>query len=201
MLQVLALSTAILGVLIGVALFFFADTVAGTTAGRLLMLLGLGVLPMVALAGGTVHAVNQSSSAEFCMGCHEMEPYGQSLFVEHKTVLPAVHYQKRLIDRDHACFACHTDYAMFGNAKAKLNGLHHVWVHYLGEVPEEFELYEPYPNHNCLHCHDDARSYLEQGAHQGKFESLAAGKESCLLCHSQGHALAAVEKGELWLGD
>ena len=96
-----------------------------------------------------------------------MQSYGKSLFVDNRKALPAVHFQDRLVDRDNACFACHTDYAMFGDVKAKLNGLKHVYVHYLGKVPEKMELYQPYPNYNCLHCHEDARGFVEAPAHQG----------------------------------
>lgn len=163
------------------------------------MLLGIGVLPLLGVAGGSVHAVRQSSTTDFCMKCHEMEDYGRSLFVEDQSVLPAVHYQKRLIDREQTCFACHTDYAMFGNTKAKLAGLQHVWVHYLGEVPETLELYQPYPNYNCLHCHEDARGYIEAAPHQGMLESLRKGRESCLKCHGKGHALDQVEAGAFWM--
>jgi cytochrome c-type protein NapC len=88
---------------------------------------------------------------------------------------------------------------MWGDFKAKLNGLKHVWVHYLGEIPEEFELYQPYPNHNCLHCHEDARSYVEASPHHGQFEAMRADEVSCLKCHGQGHGLDQLEEGNLWL--
>ena len=56
---------------------------------------------------------------------------------------------------DHACFTCHTDYALFGDYKAKWRGVHHVLVQYLGKIPkpEEIKLYTAYNNRECLHCH------------------------------------------------
>ena len=45
------------------------------------------------------------------------------------------HYQNNRIPRDKACFTCHTDYTLFGDAKAKLRGLRHVYVNYLGRSP------------------------------------------------------------------
>src|SRR5690606_28526758 len=114
--------------------------------------------------------------------------------------LPATHYQNRLVERDHACYECHTDYAMWGDFKAKINGLKHVWVHYIGEIPEEIELYQPYPNYNCLHCHADGRRYVEAAPHQGQLKVLPSGEVSCLTGHGKGHALEQVEEGNLWLG-
>jgi hypothetical protein len=59
-------------------------------------------------------------------------------------------------------------------------------------------LYQPYPNHNCLHCHDDARNYLEVLAHQPLLEVLSRNERSCLSCHKLGHALDDVAAGNLW---
>ena len=138
---------------------------------------------------------------QFCLDCHEMDGHGKSLFLDDPLVLPAMHYQKRLIDRDHACFQCHTNYAMFGDLRAKVDGLRHVWVHYMEEPPAKLELYEPYPNTNCLHCHEDARSFAEAVPHRDQLDALYRGERSCLECHEQGHARELVEEGALWLPD
>ncbi len=198
MLHGVALTTALAAIVVAFALYFAAPKLAGSVAGKLALLLGVVVTPGLAAVGGTSYAYTESSSTEFCVSCHEMEPHGRSLFADDPTVLPAVHYQKRLVDRDHACFACHTDYAMFGNLKAKANGLRHVWVHYFGEPEGPFELYAPYPNANCLHCHDDARSYLESQGHQGQFDALRANELSCLKCHASGHAHDRLEEVGFW---
>ena len=196
----MAVATCIAAATAAFVLYFFAGRLAGSTAGRLALLCGVFFLPLIAVGTGATEAYRASSSTEFCLSCHEMERYGQSLFVDDRTVLPAVHYQKRLVDRDHACFACHTNYTMFGDIEAKLDGLKHVWVHYLGEPPEQIELYAPYASANCLHCHDDARSYVEHPAHGPVREALTAGEKSCLDCHRSGHALPLVEEGRFWLG-
>lgn len=201
MVQGVVLLIAFVAIVAGFVLYFSSERLVGTRAGRLAMLLGVALLPGVALLGGASYAYDESSSTEFCLSCHEMDAHGKSLFVDDTTALPAVHYQKRLVDRDHACFQCHTDYAMFGNFKAKLNGLRHVWVHYLGEAPEKLELYAPYPNSNCLHCHDDARSFLEAAPHRDHLDALHAGQTSCLSCHAKGHALDQVDEGNFWLAE
>jgi hypothetical protein len=62
------------------------------------------------------------------------------------------------------------------------------------------ELYQPYPNSNCLHCHEDGRSYVEAQPHRDRLDALAAGETSCLKCHARGHAFEQIEEGNLWLG-
>ena len=190
---------ALVALVAALTLYFAARRLAGSTAGRIALLFGVFFLPLVAVSTGAHQAYQESSSTEFCLSCHEMGNHGRSLFVDDRSLLPAVHYQKRLIDRDHACFECHGNYTMFGHLQAKMAGLNHVKVHYLGEIPEVFELYEPFPNGNCLQCHDDARSYLEMPAHKGHFEAMSAGEESCLGCHATGHGLDKVQEGSFWV--
>ena len=72
-------------------------------------------------------------------------------------------------------------------------------MHYLGDTEGPFELYEPYPNANCLHCHDDARGFVEATPHHGQLEALRKNETSCLSCHSSGHAHQQVDEGNLWL--
>ena len=182
----------------GLVVFFGAAHLLNTRGGRWALLVGAALLPLAASAGAFKAGIEESSRTRFCLSCHEMQSYGKSLFVDNRKALPAVHFQDRLVDRDNACFACHTDYAMFGDVKAKLNGLKHVYVHYLGKVPEKMALYQPYPNYNCLHCHDDARGYLEQPAHQAVTAQIASGQLSCLKCHAVAHDFGAVHDGRFW---
>jgi cytochrome c nitrite reductase small subunit len=199
-LQSLALITIALALLCALVLFFAVDRLPATRGGWIAVVLCIGILPALATTGGSTYAVKASSTTEFCLECHEMGDYGRSLFVDDRTVLPATHFQNRLVDRDQACYACHTNYAMFGSIEAKLNGLKHVYVHFLGEVPTKLELYEPYPNSNCLHCHEDGRRYIEAAPHADKLDVLMSGEKSCLECHGRGHALEQVEEGNFWLG-
>jgi cytochrome c-type protein NapC len=199
MLQGVALVTGLVAIATGFVLYFASDQLAGSRAGRLAMLLGVLCLPFAALSTGATHAYQTSSSTEFCLSCHEMQGHGKSMFLDDPAALPAIHYQRRLVDRDRACFQCHTNYAMFGDVHAKIDGLRHVWVHYMEDAPQRLELYQPYPNDNCLHCHDDARGYIEAAPHRDQLDALLAGERSCLECHAGGHALPRLEEGELWL--
>jgi cytochrome c-type protein NapC len=171
---------------------------AGETIGRIVLLVGLVVLPLALSAGNISYGFHQSSTTTFCLSCHEMQRYGKSLFVDSRQALAAVHYQNRLVDRETVCYSCHKDYAMFGDVKAKLNGLRHVWAHYVAGVPNKIELYQPYPNSNCLHCHDDMRRFAEGPAHKAVLSALYAGTTSCLSCHRVAHDMGKVDANDFW---
>lgn len=188
----------LVGLAIVLLLYVGAGTLAESRWGRVALMVGLLVLPLLLSAGSVSCGLRDSSRTEFCLSCHEMQRYGKSLFADNRAALSAVHYQNRLVDRDSTCFTCHADYAMFGDLKAKLNGLRHVWVHYFGKIPEKMALYEPYPSANCLHCHDDARRFLEAPPHKAVFDALYTGKTSCLACHSVAHDLKMVTADKLW---
>ncbi|MES1206863.1 MAG: NapC/NirT family cytochrome c [Pseudomonadota bacterium] len=186
------------GVVVVTLLYMGARSLGNQTTGRLVLLVGLAALPVLLSVGNISYGVHQSSTTEFCLSCHEMRQYGKSLFVDNRQALAAVHYQNRLVDRETVCYSCHKDYAMFGDVTAKLNGLRHVWAHYIAGVPKKIELYKPYPNSNCLHCHDDMRRFVEAPAHKPVLSALYAGTTSCLTCHRIAHDLANVEAGNFW---
>ena len=175
-----------------------AGALDGHTVGRVVLLIAIVALPLLLSAANFSYGVSESSSTRFCLSCHEMQNHGKTLFADNRQALAAVHYQNRLVDRQTACYSCHKDYAMFGDVTAKLNGLRHVWAHYVTGVPKKIELYQPYPNSNCLHCHDDARRFVDGAAHRPVLDALYAGTTSCLSCHRVAHDLAKVEAGELW---
>lgn len=190
----------IVALVAAVVVFLGASQLMATRGGRWALLVGAALLPLAASAGSFQAGVDESSRTRFCLSCHEMNNHGRSLFVENRKALPAVHFQDRQIDRERACYSCHTDYALFGDVKAKMNGLKHVYVHYLGKIPEpdELKLYRPYPNYNCLHCHEDARSFIDAQPHQGLLPQLSSGELSCLKCHAFGHDMPSVKAGKFW---
>ncbi|MDX2021392.1 MAG: NapC/NirT family cytochrome c [Deltaproteobacteria bacterium] len=179
-------------------LHFGVPTLLHTHWGKLALLVGAVVLPVVTSAGSMAVGFHQSSRTVFCLTCHEMQNHGKSLFADNPKSLVAAHYQNRLVDRDSICYSCHKDYAMFGDVKAKLNGLRHVYVHYLGSIPNKFALYQPYPNSNCLHCHADARRFVEGQAHAGVMTKILSNQMSCLGCHNVAHDMKNVEAGNFW---
>ena len=198
MLPVQLIVALVAGIAIAALLFGGAHALSGHTVGRVVLLVGLVALPILLSAGNISYGVSQSSTTGFCLSCHEMQRHGKSLFADNRQALAAVHYQNRFVDRETVCYSCHKDYAMFGDVKAKMNGLRHVWAHYIAGVPAKIELYKPYPNSNCLHCHDDSRRFVEGVAHRPVLDALYAGTTSCLSCHQIAHDMAKVDAEQFW---
>jgi len=175
--------------------------------GRILAFVALFLLPALVVAGGFSREMEQATTTEFCLSCHVMTDYGRSLRIDDPSYLPAVHYQNNRVPRDRACYTCHTDYAMFGGVRAKLRGLNHLYIQYLGTVPApvDIKLYEPFNNRECLHCHDGARKFEEQKAHNRQPEQLTemkANRQSCTAsrCHDIVHDVGSLNDVTFWKG-
>jgi nitrate/TMAO reductase-like tetraheme cytochrome c subunit len=171
-------------------------------SGKILSFVALFILPVtLALAGFDQH-MEQSKSTQFCLSCHVMEKHGRSVLIDDQNYIVAAHYQNRRIPREQLCYTCHTHYAMFGGLQSKLNGLRHLWVNYVSPIAEEkIELYEPYQNRECLHCHDGARSFEESEPHNIMLEELKSNETSCLGCHNLVHGLDDLDKATWHPGD
>jgi len=197
-------------VTLGLSLYAFGTLrrLVEERSGRIVLLAGVLVLPLATMGGGLREGLQHSSSREACLTCHEMGIYGQSLLIDDDEAIPAIHFQNNWVPRDKPCYVCHTDYGLFGDATAKLRGLHHIYVHYIAGVPEEIELFNPYPNRNCLSCHEGARKFEEQRQHRRGEVSLAklyAGEVSCMSsgCHDLAHAVGEMKAGafDYWRPD
>ena len=160
------------------------------------------VLPPLVVALGTGEHIERSKTVAYCTSCHVMEQYGRSLQIDDPRYLPAAHYQNGRVPRETACFACHTTYAMYGDLKAKLGGLRHVFINYLGTIPKDIKLYTPYNNRECLHCHEGTRNFEDGSDHKDKRAEIVTNKLSCLSqeCHPQTHAVKELDKLKLWSG-
>lgn len=191
--------TMIIVVNIGLVLVILLRPVRGKSlAGKILAFLAMFLVPLLVMAGGLSQHLETSKSTSFCLSCHVMQPYGRSLQIDDQEHVPAAHYQNRRIDREHACYTCHTTYAMFGDLRAKWNGVHHVWANYLGTIPEKIELYKPFQNRECLHCHEGARSYAQNELHSDILSDLASNEVSCLDCHEIAHDIENLRSYERW---
>lgn len=188
-------------VLVTIALIALVVTRPSLTegrGGRILAFLAFLVLPLAVTGFGVAAQVEHSKSTQFCLSCHVMEPYGRSLAVDDASYIPAKHFQNNLVRRDEACFTCHTTYAMFGDFKAKMRGLKHVYVNYIGTIPKEIKLYEPYQNRECLHCHAGARSFEESDLHKDIRAELGRNETSCLECHDTIHNVHGLAGAPMW---
>ena len=130
----LGLFTFVINALL-IGVFVFRPDVTATQGGKILAFLGLFLLPLICVGMGITYHIDHSKQTQFCLSCHEMEPYGKSLLVDDPGHLTAAHFQNHRVPAEEACYTCHTNYAMFGGFRAKMHGLKHVYVHYLGTPP------------------------------------------------------------------
>jgi nitrate/TMAO reductase-like tetraheme cytochrome c subunit len=196
----LAVVTLVLLSVILIGLMLVRPALTNAPGGKIFAFIGFFILPIIATGLGAAIHLQNSTSTQFCLSCHVMEGHGKSLYIDDPTYIPAAHFQNNRIQRDHACFACHTNYAMFGNLKAKIGGLKHLYVYYLKGAPENLALYEPYNNRECLHCHANARAYEESSPHKDMKEQLASNGMSCLTCHNKIHDVKNIDKVKMWKG-
>jgi cytochrome c-type protein NapC len=161
------------------------------------------IFPAIAMTLGTERHMENMRSTQFCTTCHVMGAYGQSLRLEDSAAIPAQHFQNRRIPREEACYTCHTDYALFGGVRSKLRGLRHLYAQYMKNPRQPLQLYSSYPNANCLHCHEGARSFEEGATHTADPDLLPAirsGSKSCMSsgCHDVVHNIAGLKDAKLW---
>ena len=192
-----------LGLLAAAALALIAVVVrrpeaAATLGGRIAAFAALFALPGLVLLGGAVRHYEQAKTTTFCLSCHRMEPWRESLHIDDPRFLPAAHYQNRRVPVDRACYTCHTNYTMFGGVDDKLRGVRHVWHTAWGTVSDPVELYEPFENDACLACHQGGRSYEEQAAHARFLANLREGTRSCVMCHNLVHEVAQLDRFPRW---
>ena len=201
LLLLIAFSVALVVVLV------FAPSVTTSRSGKILAFLGLFCLPILCGAMGISREMQQAESREFCLSCHVMEPFGKSLYVDDPNYLAAAHFQNHRVPPDEACYTCHTDYAMFGTLRAKMDGLRHVYIYYLTKppAPAEIRLRRPFNNRECLHCHLGARSFEEGAVHNSDpsiMKAIKSNELSCISsgCHSTVHDVASVDQQKMWKG-
>ncbi len=189
--------------LVLVLLIFLRSSLLHEPGGRLLAFAAVVALPvLLTVEVGTFH-LEHAKRTRFCLSCHEMTPFGDDLHQADGDLLSAAHYQDHLVPPERACHACHTDYAMHGDLRAKLRGLRHAWIHYVGPPvePEAIALYQPYRNRNCLHCHEGARSFEAAAAHRPIRDALSGRQVSCLACHRPVHgARRSLKRGSTQTG-
>ena len=82
---------------------------------------------------------------------------------------------------------------MFGDLQAKVTGVRHVWINYLGTIPDDLTLYQPYQNRECLYCHGEARFFNEDGLHGEMRPEFDSNEISCLECHTLVHDVGQLD--------
>ncbi len=173
--------------------------------GKILAFVTLFIVPALAMWFGFSEHMERAESTRFCLSCHVMHDFGQSLRVDDPSYIPARHFQNNLVPRDRACYTCHTDYTMFGTVHSKFRGLRHLYVQYLGKppAPADIKLYTAFNNRECLHCHTGMRAFEEQPKHKKTPEMMAkitSNQMSCMKsgCHDTVHDVATIKGAPMW---
>jgi cytochrome c nitrite reductase small subunit len=180
-----------------IALIVAEPEVTRTITGKALAFTALFVLPAIGGWAGFDRHMESSKETQFCLSCHIMAPYGQSLYVDANWV-PASHFQNNRVPRERACFTCHTTYTLYGDYKAKIRGFRHLWAEYVTGPRLPIHLYQPYNNRECLHCHGEARVFLENAIHSAIMQDLRNDSTSCLSCHEPVHNVSHLSEVNFW---
>ncbi len=160
-------------------LWYLVRRPALSHATKLVLLLGIGVLPIATATTGNVAGFEATKQRSFCGSCHVMTPYRTDSEDPNSTTLAARHARNPMFG-DENCYACHANYGMFGTIVTKMGGLRHVYeytLHYrnmsLEEARAKIHIREPFQNSTCMQCHSTDRSDLEPG--QGAREPARSG--------------------------
>jgi cytochrome c-type protein NapC len=131
-----------------------------------------------------------------------MVPYGQSFYIDDPAHIPAQHFQNHRVPPDMACYACHTDYTIYGPLRDKMQGLKRIYVQYVSTPPNpaSIRIQGGFKNAQCLHCHLGARSFEENPIHVAIMDSLTSNQMSCLTsgCHDTAHDVANLAHEKFW---
>jgi cytochrome c-type protein NapC len=184
------------------SIFLIRPSLTSATGWKIVAFIGLGVLPALCIVGGMNTQVQRSETTRFCISCHVMIPYGQSLYVDDPNHIPAQHFQNHRVPADMACISCHADYTIYGPLKDKLQGLKRIYVQYVSTPPDPAAIRMPggFKNTQCLHCHLGARSFEENPVHTAIMDPLKSSQLSCLSsgCHDTAHDIANLSHEKFW---
>ena len=182
------------------SIFLFRPSATYDAAWKVMAFIGLCVLPALCIGMGMSTQMQRSEETRFCIACHEMAPFGQSLYVDDAKYIPAQHFQNHRVPADMACYACHTDYTIYGPLKDKFQGITRIYMQYVSTPPKTIHIRGGYNNLQCLHCHADARSFEENPVHTAIMDSLKSNQMSCISsgCHDTVHNVAHLGHVKLW---
>jgi cytochrome c-type protein NapC len=196
-----AIGTATLSVVL--ILWYLVRRPALTRATKVVLLFGIGLLPLATAANGNIAGYHATKTTQFCSSCHVMTPYGNDSVDPDSTSLASRHARNAAFGHEN-CYACHADYGMFGTITTKIGGLRHVYeylFHYrslsLEEAIPKIEILNPFQNATCMRCHSTQNpSWNAVGDHASTLDKLRAGTVSCASegCHGPAHPFSKEAK-------
>ncbi|HEX3761034.1 MAG TPA: NapC/NirT family cytochrome c [Kofleriaceae bacterium] len=170
-------------------------------ATKIVLLLGIGVLPLGTAANGNVAGFNATKTRTFCSACHVMTPFGDDAASPGSTSLAARHARNEEFGGE-ACYTCHADYGMFETVVTKMGGMRHVYeyaLHFhqlsLDEALPKIHIRRPFRNATCMRCHStEGPTWRRVGDHRSLLDQVRAGTVSCASngCHGPAHPFAQV---------
>ena len=198
--QVGVLAALIVLTIVLAAVFLVRPSVTTGAIGKILAFVALCVLPALCIDAGMSTHMQRSEQTQFCISCHVMAPYGQSLYIDDAKYIPGQHFQNHRVPADMACYACHADYTIYGPLKDKLQGITRIYMQYVRTPPDpaSIQIAGGYKNAQCLHCHLGARSFQENPVHTAMMDTLTSNQVSCLTCHNMVHDVANLSHLKLW---
>ena len=170
---------------------------------KVLLLFGLGVMPIGVALTGNVAGYEYTLSREFCASCHVMLPYTEDAADPKSNSLAAVHSRNPTFGGA-SCYECHADYAIFGAVTTKVNGLRHLYYYVTeysntgpyGEGGPDIHLYKPFTNAVCTRCHSTtAPLWAKVEDHAGVLEEIRSDDAKCIDCHAEVHPRALAHGG------
>jgi cytochrome c-type protein NapC len=170
---------------------------------KLVLLFGLGAMPIAAALAGNVAGFEYTLKRDFCASCHVMLPYTQDSEDPGSNSLAAIHSRNGEFGHE-SCYTCHADYAIFGAATTKANGLKHLYYYIteyaqtgpFGEGGPAIHMYKPFQNGMCTRCHStSAPTWSKREDHAGMLAEIRSGDAKCIDCHTDVHPRAFAHGG------
>ena len=202
---ILAAALACAGASALLVLWFLVRRPALSHATKLVLLAGIGILPLATATTGNVADFEATKDRRFCGSCHVMTPYKNDSEDPHSTTLAARHARNDSFGSDN-CYACHADYGMFGTITTKLGGLRHVYeytFHYrnmsLEEARVSIHIRKPFQNATCMHCHSTQNpAWNGVREHASLLDRVRDGSISCASagCHGPSHPFSKQDQTE-----
>ena len=182
---------------------------------KVLLLLGLGLLPVMVALTGNIAGYEFTLSRPFCGSCHVMGPYMRDAEDPKSQSLAAIHSRNHRFG-EQSCYTCHADYDMFGAVTTKLNGMKHLYAYITeyastgpdGEGGPPIKLYKRHDmeagkittaqfnqrmNGVCGQCHSTyAAGWVEK--HGAFADDIRTNAQICIDCHSDIHPLALTRR-------
>jgi nitrate/TMAO reductase-like tetraheme cytochrome c subunit len=158
-----------------------------------LLLVGMGILPSLALLSTTAVFLEETKTVGSCASCHVMDPFVNDMRNPDSRTLAARHYQNRWI-ADHQCHTCHMTYGVHGAWDAKLATARHWLLYVTNSWQKPIRHRGKYPNKNCLACHADTPRFQRVSSHTARIADLTSNDIGCISCHGAPHP-APSERG------